>query len=55
MEVQRQWLWEHREGEINSNLGILKDFVKDMDLEDGSLIIAKTTVSLNVKIKKRVF
>lgn len=48
-------LWEHREGGINSNLGILKDFVKDMGLEDGSLVMAKTAVSLKVKKKKRVF
>lgn len=53
MGVQRKCSGNRGEGEINSNLGILKDFVKDLGLEDGSLIMVKTTVSL--KVKKRVF
>lgn len=38
---------------MNSNLGILEDFVNNLDLEDGPLIMGKKSVS--VRSEKRTF
>lgn len=56
IEVQRKCYGNTGEGEINSNLGILEDFVKDLEFEDGSLIMGKISMSSEIKKKKkRVF
>lgn len=50
---QRKCYRNMEEGERNSSLGILEDFVKDLDFEGGSLVMGKSSVSL--KRKKRFF
>lgn len=52
IEVQRKCCGNTGEREINSNFEILEDFVKGLELEDGSLIMRKISMSSEIKKKR---